>query len=60
MISIDIPAHKLDLLVDADELVRRAAETAPKKLRDVSGYLKRYRSLVSSASCGAILDDSGL
>ena len=60
MISIDIPAHKLDLLVDADELARRAAETAPKKLRDVSGYLKRYRSLVSSASCGAILDDSGL
>lgn len=60
MISIDIPAHKLDLLVDADELVWRAAETAPKKLRDVSGYLKRYRSLVSSASCGAILDDSGL
>lgn len=60
MISIDIPAHKLDLLVDADELDRRAAETAPKKLHDVSGYLKRYRSLVSSASYGAILDDSGL
>lgn len=60
MISIDIPAHKVELLVDADELARRSAETAPKKLCEVSGYLKRYRALVSSASRGAILDDSGL
>lgn len=60
MISIDIPAHKVELLVDSDELARRSAETAPKKLCEVSGYLKRYRALVSSASRGAILDDSGL
>lgn len=60
MISIDIPAHKVELLVDADELARRSAETAPKKLCEVSGYLKRYRALVSSASRGAILNDSGL
>lgn len=60
LISIDIPAHKVELLVDADELARRFAETAPKKLREVNGCLKRYRALVSSANRGAILDDSEL
>lgn len=60
MISIDIPAHRIELLVGEDELKRRREYTGPKKLRPVSGYLKRYRALVSSADRGAILDDIAL
>ena len=60
MISIDIPAHRIELLVGEDELKRRREHTGPKKLRPVSGYLKRYRALVSSADRGAILDDTAL
>ena len=60
MISIDIPAHRIDLLVGEDELKRRRERTGSKKLRPVSGYLKRYRALVSSADRGAILDDTAL
>ena len=60
MISIDIPAHRIELLVGEDELKRRRERTGSKKLRPVSGYLKRYRALVSSANRGAILDDTAL
>ena len=60
MISIDIPAHRIDLLVGEDELKRRRERTGSKKLHPVSGYLKRYRALVSSADRGAILDDTAL
>lgn len=55
MIEIDIPAHKLELLVSEEELARREAAFVPKKLKEVSGYLKRYRSMVASANEGAIL-----
>lgn len=60
MISIDIPAHKIELCVDLAEIARRKQEYTPKMLRPVTGYLKRYRALVSSANCGAFLDDSAL
>lgn len=60
MISIDIPAHRIELLVGEDELKRRRERMGAKKLRPVSGYLKRYRALVSSADRGAILDDTAL
>lgn len=60
MISIDIPAHRIELLVGEDELKRRREHTGSKKLHPVSGYLKRYRALVSSADRGAILDDTSL
>ena len=60
MISIDIPAHRIELLVGEDELKRRRERMGSKKLRPVSGYLKRYRALVSSADRGAILDDTAL
>lgn len=60
MIIIDIPAHRIELLVGEDELKRRRERTGTKKLRPVSGYLKRYRALVSSADRGAILDDTAL
>ncbi len=55
-ISIDIPAHRLCLLVSEEELNQRRASSSPRPPREVSGYLKRYRAMVSSANLGAILD----
>ena len=59
-IAIDIPNHAIQLLVSEEEIARRRAAKAPQPPKQVSGYLKRYRALVTSASRGAILDDSGL
>ena len=56
LISINIPEHKLELLVDEEEIAHRMAETVPQPPKQVSGYLKRYRAMVSSANLGAILD----
>ena len=41
----------------AGEKARRRAEAAPKPPKKVTGYLRRYRAIVSSASRGAILED---
>jgi dihydroxy-acid dehydratase len=59
-IAIDIPAHKIELLVSAEEIAARKANTAPQPPKQVSGYLKRYRAMVTSANLGAILDDGHL
>jgi dihydroxy-acid dehydratase len=55
IISIDISARKLDLLVDPAELEqRKSAWTAPEpKIK--TGVLARYRDLVTSASRGSVL-----
>ena len=60
MIAIDIPGHKIDLLVSEEEIAARKAETVPQPPKQVSGYLKRYRAMVTSANRGAILDDESL
>lgn len=57
IISIDIPGHRLELLVPDEEIERRQSSRSPLPPREVGGYLKRYRSMVTSASRGAILDD---
>jgi dihydroxy-acid dehydratase len=53
MIEIDIPACKIELKVSDKEIARRKANFTP-ALRPVEGYLKRYRSLVTSSSDGAV------
>lgn len=58
MISIDIPNYKLELLVSEEEIAARKAKTVPQPPKQVSGYLKRYRAMVTSASKGAIFDDT--
>ena len=58
IISIDIPAHKLELKVPEEEIERRKAAIRPNPPKKVCGYLKRYRAMVTSANRGAILDDS--
>ncbi len=54
-ISIDIPAHRLTLLVDGAELEKRQAEQPLRPCRALKGYLKRYTERVSSADTGAVL-----
>ena len=53
-ITIDIPNYKIQLNIDDAELERRLAEFTPKK-KELSGYLKRYASLVTSGAQGAVL-----
>ena len=55
-IQVDLPARKLDLLVDAAELAERKKawkRPAPKFTR---GWLARYQRLVTSAAKGAVLE----
>ncbi|HOV69072.1 MAG TPA: dihydroxy-acid dehydratase [Clostridia bacterium] len=57
IIDINIPEGKLNLRISDQELKERmSALPAPAK-REVTGYLKRYRHMVSSASTGAVLKD---
>lgn len=56
IISIDIPNHKVELLVSPEEILRRREAMTPQPPKEVSGYLKRYRAMVKSANFGAILD----
>ena len=54
-IRIDIPGHSIELLVDQAVLEERMKHFVPKK-KEVTGYLKRYASLVSGGAYGAILN----
>lgn len=53
-ILVDIPARKLDLLVDNAELEKRLAAFTPKQRELASPFLRRYAAQVSSASTGAV------
>ncbi|MBP5453280.1 MAG: dihydroxy-acid dehydratase [Lachnospiraceae bacterium] len=55
MIHIDINNYLIELLVDDDTLKSRKESFVPKKAKEVTGYLARYRELVTDASMGAIL-----
>ena len=54
IISIDINANTINMKVSDEELARRRANWTP-KTKEVTGYLKRYAALVTSADKGAIL-----
>ncbi|MBQ8209635.1 MAG: dihydroxy-acid dehydratase [Clostridia bacterium] len=55
IISIDIPANKLELKVPQAEIDERMKNFVP-KTKELSGYLKRYASMVESGSKGAIVN----
>ncbi len=55
IISINIPEYKIELKVSDEEIEKRKAETTLLK-KNVSGYLKRYAAMVSSADKGAIIN----
>jgi dihydroxy-acid dehydratase len=55
IIAIDIPNHTITLELSDEEIERRVSE-APRLMRDAPpGWLRRYRSLVTSANTGAVL-----
>ena len=58
IISIDIPNNKLDMKVSDEELAARRAKWQPKE-QHLTGYLARYRELVTSGNRGAILQVPG-
>ncbi len=56
IISINIPEYKIELCVSDEELSRRRSEMPIKKKENITGYLKRYAAMVSSADKGAIIN----
>lgn len=56
IISINIPENKLDVKVSAEELEARKAKWQPREPKVTTGYLSRYRELVTSGNRGAILE----
>ena len=57
IISIDIPARKLEVGISAAEIRRRLKDLPPFKTSIKSGYLKRYIENVGPASEGAVFKD---
>lgn len=55
-ITIDIPNYTITLNVSEEEMAKRKAETVLKVKTDLTGYLKKYSKLVSSADKGAIIE----
>ena len=56
IISIDIPNNSLNLKVSDEELEARRAKWQPREPKVTTGYLSRYRELVTSGNRGAILE----
>jgi dihydroxy-acid dehydratase len=57
IISIDIPANKLELIVDEKEIEERRKTFTPLLKPVPKGVLSSYRRRVNSANTGAVLDD---
>lgn len=58
IITVDIPGRSLSVALEASEIADRLADLDPFSPRIKSGYLARYARAVTSASTGAILQDS--
>ena len=56
IIRINIPENKLDMLVSDEELAARKAKWQPREPKVTTGYLSRYRELVTSGNRGAVLE----
>jgi len=56
IISIDIPNYSITLEISDEELEERKKNTKLLKKENISGYLKRYSQMVSSADKGAIIN----
>ena len=59
IISIDIPNYSLNLKVSDEELAKRRESWQPKEPAITTGYLARYREMVTSGNRGAILEIHG-
>lgn len=56
IISINIPKNTIDMKVSDEELAKRKAAWEPREPKITTGYLSRYRELVTSGNRGAILE----
>ncbi len=56
IISINIPENKLEVKVSDEEMAARKAKWQPREPKVTTGYLSRYRELVTSGNRGAILE----
>jgi dihydroxy-acid dehydratase len=56
IIEIDINNRKLNILIDESEIKSRFTKWKKPEQEALTGYLKIYRKLVSSAKYGAYLD----
>ena len=56
IIDIDIPNYSINLRVSDEEMAKRKSETTLKIKTNLTGYLKKYAKLVSSADKGAIIE----
>ena len=56
IIEIDIPARTLNICVSDAELEARALEGIQPPDRNLTGWLKRYQRMVTSANTGAVLE----
>ena len=56
IISINIPENKLEVKISDEEMEERRAKWQPREPQVTTGYLARYRELVTSGNRGAILE----
>mgnify|MGYP000283736169 FL=1 len=56
IISINIPENKLEVKISDEEMAERRAKWQPREPQITTGYLARYRELVTSGNRGAILE----
>ena len=59
MIRINIPSNTLNADVSDEELAKRRANWQPREPKITTGYLSRYRAMVTSGTDGAILQIPG-
>jgi dihydroxy-acid dehydratase len=59
VISLDVPAARLDVKLDDAELEKRLAAFKPTLRQIESPWLRRYRALATSADTGAVFKDPG-
>ncbi|MGN0168847.1 MAG: dihydroxy-acid dehydratase [Acetatifactor sp.] len=59
IISINIPENRLDVKVSDEELAKRREKWQPRDPKVTTGYLSRYRELVTSGNRGAVLEVPG-
>ncbi|MCL2052319.1 MAG: dihydroxy-acid dehydratase [Lachnospiraceae bacterium] len=56
IIKINIPDNRLDVLLSDEELKKRLSNFTPREPEVTTGYLGRFRKMVTSASRGAVLE----
>lgn len=56
IISINIPENKLEVKISDEEMAARREKWQPREPQVTTGYLARYREMVTSGNRGAILE----